>query len=347
MQFLHAQILAGPEIGRRNDTIKNIKANLTKIWGQAPEEHRFWAGNTPVGDLISLLMNGSLFSSGRLVICDSADLFKNKSDILILSNWIKKPSENTVLLLITDNFNLDKTIEDAVGKSGKQIFWELFENEKKQWIIDFFRKEDINLEPEACQTILETMENNTETLKSECSKLVLFVKRGGTITSEDVENYITRSHLEDPFTLFEYMAHGNLERSLDALDTILSSKENNAVSILGGLTWSFRRLLEIHVSITSGQSFEEAARRHRVTSRKLLNIYERAYQRWSEKQCKAVISFSVDIDLNLRSMGTQFHKILLELFIYTSIIRKYPTPLSAKKNKTNLLASIGGTGYSR
>ncbi|MCX7023217.1 MAG: DNA polymerase III subunit delta [Spirochaetes bacterium] len=328
MPVAPVQIFAGPEIGRRNEAVDRLKAQLSREWGEAPEEHRHYAGETGVNDLLSLLMNGSLFSAGKLVFCLGADAIKVKAETQALAAYARKPAERTVLLLVTEAFGIDKAIEDAVGKNGKQIFWELFEDEKERWIVDFFRREGVGLEAEACEAILELVENNTDALRTECSRLALFAKRGGIITESDVESYIAHNREEDAFSLFDRMCAGNFEDALEVLDAILAGRDGNGVGILGGLLWSFRRLAAIHELMTCGRQYEEAARSQRVTSRKLLSTYDAARKRWTAGTCRSLVAFGVDIDMSLRSMGAANERVLLELFVYGAMVRKGPVPLA-------------------
>ncbi len=325
------QIFAGPELGRRAEALAKLRSQLAKDWGEAPEEHRLYAGETGVNELLSLLMNGSLFAAGKLVLFMNAEAVKAKADAQALAAFAKNPAERTVLVLVTETFGVDKAVEDAVGKSGKQMFWELFENEKERWIVDFFRKEGVSLAGGVVEAILELVENNTEALRTECSRLALFAKRGGAISEEDVERYIAHNREEDAFSLFDRMALADLETALEVLDAILAGREGNGVALLGGLLWSFRRLQAIHEGIAGGSSYEDAARAQRVTSRKLLATYDAARRRWPREVCRALVAFGVETDLNLRAMGAAHERTLLELFLYAALVKKAPVPLEAAR----------------
>jgi DNA polymerase III subunit delta len=323
------EILAGPETGRRNERIAQIREECTKEWGSAPEEHKLYAFETDVQALLGILRNGSLFSAGKLVILFSAELVKGKADTSALAAYIRKPADTTTLLLVTEGYGLEKPLEDAAGKEHKKTFWELSEGEKTQWVRDFFRREGLEAEGDAVDAILELVENNTEALKAECARLALFSPRGTKITSESVESYIAHNREEDAFSLFDRMASGSLEKAYETLDAILVSREGSGIGLMAGLLWSFRRLRSLHEALASGVPYDQAARSLRITSRKLQAVYDAARRRWPPAACSALIAFGVETDAQLRAMGTIYERLLLELFVYACVAKKGPVPLTA------------------
>ena len=72
-------LLAGPEAGKRAAFIDELRASIVSTDGSPAEEHRLYAQDTSVGQLLSLLRNGSLFSSRRLVEYRGAELAKGKT----------------------------------------------------------------------------------------------------------------------------------------------------------------------------------------------------------------------------------------------------------------------------
>ena len=121
-------LFTGPEIGERQDAIQRIRQELTKKYGASPEEQSFYASETAVSDIVSVLRNGSLFSDVRLILVKNAESIKKKEDVELLGAYIAQPQEDTTLILISDEIGIDKKLEAAIPKEQKKIFWELFEN---------------------------------------------------------------------------------------------------------------------------------------------------------------------------------------------------------------------------
>lgn len=323
-------IVGGPELGRRNDFIKQARDSCAKEWGEAPEEHRLYAHESGVAQLLDLLMNGSLFSAGKFVQFLGADQVKLKAEVQALAAYAKNPADKTVLVLVSDGYGVEKAIEDAVPKSAKKIFWELSGAEMERWIRDFFGSQGISADGSAVEAILELVENNTEALRSECSRLALFWPAGSRIGEADIERYVSHNRAEDAFSLFERMATGEFEQALETLGAILANREGNGVGLLAGLSWSLRRLASLHDALAGGAPFEQAARALRITSRKLLSTYDSARNRWPRAVCDRLVAFCTETDARLRELGQAHERVLLELFLYACMVRKAPVRLASR-----------------
>jgi DNA polymerase-3 subunit delta len=114
-------LLAGPEQGRRAAFIDELRGSIASADGTGAEEHRLYAQESSVGELLALLRNGALFSTRRLVEYRGAEAVKGKDDMAALVAYIARPAPEAILLLETDSFYLDKALEEAVGKSQKNL----------------------------------------------------------------------------------------------------------------------------------------------------------------------------------------------------------------------------------
>lgn len=320
-------VLGGPELGRRNDFIRQLKASCASAWKGEPEEHRLYAHETPVSALLELLLNGSLFSPGKFVQYLGADQVKAKADVQALAAYARKPADSTVLVLVSDGIGVDKAIEAAVPKDAKKVFWELSPQESGRWVRDFFRGQRLSIDEDAVEGLLELVENNTEALKVECSRLALFFADGSSIGEEDIERYIAHNRVEDAFSLFDRMASGSLEQALETLSAILADRDGSGVGLLAGLLWSFRRLSSLHAAMAAGEPFEPAARSLRITRRSALASYDAARRRWPAEACERLVAYGVDTDARLRAMGQAHERAILELFLYACMVAKGPVDL--------------------
>lgn len=321
--------LGGPELGRRNDFIAKLRAACASAWGEAPETHRLYAHETPVSELLDLLLNGSLFSVGKFVEYLGADQVKAKADVTALAEYARRPAEKTVLVLVSDGFGVDKAIEDALAKDAKKVFWELSPREMGQWVEEYFESQGVDVDGEAVELILDLVENNTEALRSECSRLCLFHPKGSRIGADEVDRYIAHNRSEDAFSLFDRMAAGDLERSLETLSAIVSERDGAGVALIGGLLWSFRRLASLHDALARGQPYEQAARGLRITRRTALATYDSARRLWPPETCAGLIAFGVETDVRLRESGQAMERTLLELFVYGCVAKRGPVALTA------------------
>ncbi len=311
-------LFTGPEVGERNDARKKVLDSLQKKYGDV-ETHSLYFGDSSMGELISLLQNGSLFSSAKFVTLKSAELIKKKEDIEMLLEWIKSAEKNgdgnsAFLVLISDEISVAKKISDAVPKTQQKVFWEMFENKKQDWVRNFFRKENIQIDEDAVAALLELVENNTDALKTACSNLALFFEKGSQLSSDEIEKVLAHNKEETPFSLFDALSFGNLEAALSINQKLLLAKNSSPIQIIAGLSYCFRRLNDWHrLHSESGYLDDYALKRNGFTSKKSVEQYRRAAKLWDPVQTTKITAHLAETDLQLRSMGGGVSTIVTEI----------------------------------
>jgi DNA polymerase-3 subunit delta len=314
-------LFLGPELGEKDDAVREIRRNLGGGPGGHPEETSFYAGEHAAGDISAALRNASLFSDQRLVLIKNADLIKDKNDIELLASYIRSPQAGTTVIFLSDEIKVAKALDDAAAPDSKRIFWELFENRKGPWVRDFFRREGCRISDEGIAVVLELVENNTEALKRECGRLALFYGKDRLIGAEDVEEWLSHTREESSFTLFSRIAAGDLTKCLESLHTLLGAKESFQ-SILGGLSWCFRRLRDYQALVESGAVPPDGGRggdfefkKIGLGSVKSRGDYIQADRRYGRGAADRFLSLAAEYDTALRTGGGPLETLLLEMFI--------------------------------
>ncbi len=316
-------LFTGPEIGERNDAVAEIRARALKKFGNL-DAHSLYAADVSIPDLVSLLQNGSLFADARFVVLRDVDQLKKKEDIEALVSWIETSSSQTgsTLVLVSDEIGVDKKLEAAVPKENRRIFWELFDNRKEQWITGFFRKEGYSIDPEAVDSILELVENNTDALRTACSRFTLFFPAGYRIREEDTESLLSHNREETPFSLFDAMTGGSLETTLGIFEKIRLSRESSPVQLIAGLSWCFRKLSDWH-RLARTQSLDEfSLKKAGFSGKRAIGQYRAASECWSETDTARILALLADTDREIRSTGTALHDVLMYRALYAIVVRK-------------------------
>jgi DNA polymerase-3 subunit delta len=313
-------LFLGPEVGEKQDAINGIRQNLAAQTGAPAEETSFYAGETPVNDMVSALRNGSLFADSRLFFIKNAELIKKKDDLELLASYMASPQDNTILILMSDTFGLDKTLEKAAG-GGKKIFWELFENKKTEWVANFFRREQFKIDAEGINAILELVENNTDSLRRECSRLMLFLDRDTVVGEAEVENWLAHTREESALTLFSRIAEGDLTRSVEILHTLLDDTKNSPVGILASLAAFFRKVRDYAGLTAAGVSDEFEYKKIGVGTAysRARKDYAAAGKRYGVSGAGTCLALTADFDMRIRSNGTGFERILMDQYLYKII----------------------------
>ncbi len=330
-------LFCGPELGQRNDAVEAVKAALKKKYGSS-DDFLYYAADTRVEDVVSQLRTESLFTPATCIVLRGAEAIKKKEDIELLGAWISSvtpsaknssASDASVLVLVSDELSVDTKLEKLIPKENKKQFWELFDDRKEAWLYDFFRKSGYTLQPDAAELILELVENNTEALRTECSRFFLCFPREHAISAEDVEQILAHNREESAFTLFDAMAEANasvskrLEDSLLILQKILLTKSNSPVMLIAGLASCFRKLLLWHSLHAGGAYVDDFALKTNGFGGKLIRAqYSKASRVWTAGQCVAIIALLSKTDMHIRANGNIFTETELTLLLFEIVVKR-------------------------
>jgi len=321
-------LFLGPELGKKQDAVNEIKEKFP-----GAEEFNFYSGESSISEIADAILNISLFADSRIVILKNAELLKKKDEIELLASCIKDMEDSTVLILLTEEIKLPAGLEDAflnagVPKPNSKIFYEMFEREKSEWLVSYFRREGFNIDKDCVNMILELVENNTDALKRECSRLIQFIladktKSEKNITAEDAEKWLSHNREESAFTLFSRIASGDLCKALESISVMLAAKES-AQGILSGLAWCFRKLgdyLSLAESGNANNSFE--LRKIGLSSPKVKDDYAAASRRYDIDSAEACLALTAECDMLLRSPVAALENILMDRYILALINAGY------------------------
>lgn len=326
-------LFTGPENGEKNDAVSTLREAARKKNGTL-DEYKYYASETRIADIVAQLQNQSLFSSVLFIRLKNAEQIKGKADIELLSSYIKgsKDSPNT-LILESDENGIEKKLESAVPSSHKHVFWELFENQKPQWVMRFFQRNGYTVTPDAVEQILDMVENDTESLRTECSRFFYCFEKGHTVTVSDIEKILSHNREENAFTLFEALADDSksprdrLETALNILQKIRVSRDANGVSLLAGLSYCFRQLRLWHSLYAKGASpTDTQLRAAGFGSKKNQARYRKAAKIWGPGTNASILSLLAETDMACRESGLALEESRLTLLLYAIVIKNglYP-----------------------
>jgi len=330
-------LFSGPEFGKRNGTIEEYRKNAKKKFGSL-DEYTFYAYETSIAEVVSLLQNGSLFASARFIVLRNAENIKKKDDLDLLKGWVttveKQLSDKQVdgsdawLFLVSDETSVDKKLESIVPKENRKIFWELFDNQKTEWLKNWFSKAGFSIDNDAIDTILDLVENNTEALRTECSRFSLCFDKGHHISADDADTVLTHSRQESPFTLFAALCATSklpierLTASLTILQQIRHSKESSGIQLIAALSYCFRRLKAWH-AVHEGQNPSDFDLKIKgFSSKKMQSQYAQASRLWTIRETVLCLALLADTDMRIRSTGSMIEDIELQQLLYALAIKR-------------------------
>ncbi|MCL2373644.1 MAG: DNA polymerase III subunit delta [Treponema sp.] len=306
-------LFLGPEIGEKQAALDDIRK---KIGGLGSfEETAYYAGETPASAIVSVMRNGSLFADTRLFLIKSAEGIKKKEEVSLFASYIESPPAGTFLVLVSEETNIAKGIEQAVPASNRRVFWELSDSRKYDWVQSFFRSEGFRISAGGIDSILELVENNTAALRQECSRLILFLDKGKEISAEDVEQWLSHSREESAFTLFSRIASGDLSRSLESARMLLAAKETPP-AIFAALASCFRKLAAYLALKEAGISDDWEYKKIGVSAPGAKRDYSAAARRYDSAAAETCLALTAEYDLLLRTASSFSAQILMDKYLY-------------------------------
>ena len=127
----------GPELGEKEKEIQNILSEVRAEFGTV-DEYSFYPEETPVPQIVQILLNGSLFSAGKFIVVNEAHTIKKKEEISLIKTWLDgrtTKTQDTQLIFTSSEISLDKKLESLIPKEHQKIFWELQEQKKESWLV--------------------------------------------------------------------------------------------------------------------------------------------------------------------------------------------------------------------
>ena len=319
-------LLLGPESGQKNDHIKAIRDSIVTAEREPPEEHRIYSYKLDVVELVGLLNNTSLFAKHKIVFIMQAEEITKKTDAAKIAEYIANPNESSTLILLSDAFHIDSRIEKAATKKRIKIFWELFENQKRNFVHGYFRSEGRTITQDAVDLVLDLVENDTADLRRECEKLVLFFD-SKEIGEDEVEELLFHSKNESVFSLFDRIAEADLDSAIETLHALLLGGSTDPGQILGGLTWQIKRLLAFREMKDQHYADEEIARKLKIRGKRNTKVYQIGCSNFSSVDLDRVFLRTTEYDTLFRRVRTGIDRKILELYLYEIIASRGKRPL--------------------
>ncbi|MCL2520347.1 MAG: DNA polymerase III subunit delta [Spirochaetaceae bacterium] len=304
-------LLLGPEAGEKANLINTLAATAQKTHGEL-DRYKFYPYDLEMTGLISLISTSSLFGGARFIVLANFEALK-KPDLDNLTAALKKPQDDLYIILTSDGFKADKKLENLCPPANKRIFYELRAAERERFVESFFKKNNQVISREAIDRLLELIENQNE-LKVAMEALLSFYS-GQDINEVMVDGLIVSSKEVSIFTLFERLALRD-SSALEVLNNLALNSEGVGVQTLTGLTWQFRKLLNLKELAAGGTVSDETLRNLAIIGKKSGDLYRTALRKYSLTELKMVMVKLNEYDELLRSgLNPQLQRLALDSFV--------------------------------
>lgn len=320
-------LLLGPEKGLKDDFINNTKRSLGEC-----EVSKFYAFEDYEEELFAQLNNNDLFADRKLVILDEAQEIKTKDKASGIVQYIKNPSDSVTFLISSKELYIHADIMNAVKADNIMKFYELFESKKKDWLKNFFKRNNLDIQTDACIAITEKVENNIQEFEAVCSQLATYLnsKKKNIVTEEDVEEFLSHTRQETEFTLFSYIARKDLNGALECLHALLNTNDEASMAavLASRLSTFFRRLFSIEVNLAKRMNIDDALKTKYFESDRAVVIpkdketYKTAAGNYRLDDVRRILKKLAVYDIEIKESGTYLQQTVMEKCIMDIIVNK-------------------------
>ncbi len=283
-------------------SLRILHEEIKKIISGSENVIRLNLDEIKINDLISEANYFSLLNEHKYIIANN---FKFKKENEILLEYIKKPNENTTLILIADTLDKRTTLYKELSKLTKMIIIDEIDNLNKK-IYEYAKSNNIEIDYGAVSLLLEYNLNNYDLSLNEIDKIGSL---HNTITKDLVEKYSNKLITEENFEFSDAVLSKNYKKIKEYLDEFILLKLEPSQFI--ALLASQYRIM--YASLSINDTNDEIA--------KILNIHpyrvklaKEKSKYYTKEEIHKILLDLCDLDYNLKTSNIDKYQ-LLKIFL--------------------------------
>ena len=305
-------------IGTEPFFLSEIKKTFKKqLLSQAADfnQDEVFAGETPLGDILTLFETLPLLSKRRLLLCHQAERFSEK-DWRYLSSVLSQNNDSTVFVCFFDKKDGRKKHFKFLGEKGIELSAKPLKNwELAPWLDFLSQREALKFSSSARLLFQELLGSNLMEIQIELKKLKHYLGEKERASEEDVLACTSRLKIDSLFDLTDALGSKNIVKALHLLARLLEQNQSE-IAVLSLLSRHIRILSQIKLGQKEKLRPAQLANKAGVSPYFLKNYLKQAAL-WSEEQIEGTIQALFLTDKALKSSPLSSH-IWLENFILKS-----------------------------
>jgi DNA polymerase-3 subunit delta len=232
-----------------------------------------------------------------------------------LIEYMKAPADFTVIVFTVNADKLDerkKLVKSLKEADALVACTSLSADDLTHWVKQEADKAGIQFAPGVIEQFIMYTGTNLQALSSELEKCSLFVGRGGTLTSDALEQLVTRSIEQNIFILIEHIVQLQLDKAFTMLNELLRRKEE-PIKIMALIARQFRIMLQVKDLQQQGYSQQQMASQLGLHPY-AVKVAAGQCSRFEQKRLADIMSQLSDLDYQMKS--GKIDKVLgLEMFL--------------------------------
>ena len=238
-----------------------------------------------------------------------------KHNLDALKRYVEHPVEESIFVLQVPYDKLDsrKAITKHVMKFATvEECKPLQEQDLRGWVRRQLGKHGVSIDTDAMEELLKRVENNTEVLVSETTKLMYYAEDMHRVDLAMIKKVVTKNVEDNVYEITNSILANERGKALEIYNDLVMHSED-PLRILGILVNKYRELLHTKLLIESGRSKAEIADYFNASSGRAYYIMKNATSVRRDVVEEQLVKLE-DLDFKIKT-GQIDKKIGLELFI--------------------------------
>ncbi len=254
-------LLIGEDTFRREGEIQTLRK---KFFGEEEVElHHFDVSEEETSVALEELTSASLFESHKMVVLNHVDQGK-KQDNTLLQEFLQRGScDDLLLLFAADEKKVSTLIKKNLESTNIIKLRKTSAGQIRRWIEEKCAKHKVRFQPKALDYFIACYQEDTESLRRELDKILLWAEEGQEVTLEDCRRLILNISEEKIWNLTDAVAEKNAENALKVLHQLLNQGEE-PIRIAISLSRTFDSLLHSKAMADEKVSWSEMLTRIRL-----------------------------------------------------------------------------------
>lgn len=244
-KLLSAYLFLGEDKLKREALLKRMQDRISEL-GELTLNQTVFEGPEidPPDAVVAACTTMPFLSEKRLVVIKGID-HARKPVLDSICEYLKNPTETTVLVMIGDKLAKNAKIYNAVAKIDPKAIISCDLKTKKSEVRSFATRLasgfGVALSQRAAETLIERVGISTVAIDAEIGKLAEYVSSQGRTSIEeiDVEALVSKTELPKPWDVVDAMSSRNVSKCIRMLDELQGQQ------LFGLLTLCVRRIEEL------------------------------------------------------------------------------------------------------
>lgn len=313
-ELLPAYLVVGDDALKREAVLKRMRVRLEGMGDLSFNFDLFDGAHCDGVDVVSACNTIPFASEKRLVQVNAADKLK-KPAAEAISEYLKTPSDSTVLMLLAEKLAKNTKLYKAVSALGSDAVIDCARPKSYKMqahVRAMAPTHGITMTDDAASKLIELVGTDTVRLDNEIAKLASSHRGSDAVDEREVMDLVADSSTVKPWEFTDAFAARDLARCLKCLPKV---EESSPIALLSMCTTRIRELICARSQMSAGGGASQIAAELGVPDWKVKNHVKWA-RAFTDAELRAALVSSMDTEQKMKS-GTPADAALTDWLVRT------------------------------